>query len=313
MKICFETPTLTQASAIALGTFDGLHLGHRQVIAGMQAHAQAQGLARWVYTFKNHPAEVLRPEKTPLLLTTWQEKITLLQQLGPLEGIVLQSFDQDFSEISPEAFVEEILVKQMQTRQITVGYNFRFGHRARGDVELLSAMGQQLGFAVEVIPAQQHAGEVVSSTRIRALLAQGELAAALELLGQQYLIQGEVVRGQGIAAKVLGVPTANLAFEQTHKQLPRKGVYACQVRLATEKQLRQGVLNLGLRPTFAGQDLSLEVFILDYSGDLYGQQLEVYPQQFLRPEQRFEGPDALKAQIHRDIAQAQQFFASSPK
>jgi len=310
MNISFEIPQLHAPSSIALGTFDGLHLGHRQVVAAMLQSAQQQDLQAWVFTFQNHPATVLRPTEVPPALTLWPEKITLLQNSYALDGIVLLAFDLALSEMSPEDFVTQILVQQMQIRHVSVGYNFRFGYQARGDAMLLQRMGQELGFAVTVVPACKSAGDVVSSTRIRALLAQGQLEPALDLLAGQFLMQGEVVRGQGIAAKVLGVPTANLKLEQNQKLLPRKGVYACRVRLAGEAQYRDGVMNLGLRPTFNGQDLSLEVYILDFSGEIYGQTLEVYLQAWLRPEQRFEGPEALKTQIHLDIEQARQRLQS---
>ncbi len=309
MNICFETPTLHHDTAVALGTFDGLHLGHRQVIQCMTQTAQNLELQRWVYTFKNHPTQVLRPDQTPALLSLWQEKSTLLQRNYPLEGIVFETFDLPFSEIQPEAFVRDLLVKKMRAKHITVGYNFRFGYQARGDAELLQKLGQDLGFTVEVVSAFQHSAQVVSSTRARALIKSGVFEQALPLLADQYLIQGKVVTGQGIAARLLGVPTANLDFDQSQKQLPPKGVYACKVRIAGNDKEYKGVLNLGIRPTFAGEDLSLEVYLMDFSADLYGQVLEVYPTQFLRAEQRFEGPDALKVQIHRDIEQARHSFS----
>lgn len=304
MNICFETPTLHQDTAIALGTFDGLHLGHRQVILAMIRAAQNLQLQRWVYTFKNHPAEILRPQETPALLSLWQEKNTLLQKDFELEGIVFETFDRSFSEIQAETFVIDYLVKKMRTKHITVGYNFRFGYQARGDAKLLQQLGQELGFGVEVVPAFKQAEQVVSSTRARDLIQSGAFEQALPLLQNQYLIQGKVVSGQGIAARLLGVPTANLEFDQAPKQLPPKGVYACHVRIAGSDTVYKGVLNLGIRPTFDGASLSLEVYLMDFSADLYGQVLEVYPTQFLRPEQRFEGPDALKSQIHQDIEQA---------
>jgi riboflavin kinase/FMN adenylyltransferase len=309
MNIAFEAPRLHTPSAVALGTFDGLHLGHRQVLAAMSAQAQARALQAWVLTFKNHPATVLRPDAVPDQLTTWSEKVTLLQDAVPLEGIALLHFDQALSEMPPEQFITEILVGQMQAAHVAVGYNFRFGHQARGDTALLQRMGQELGFDVTVVPACEAHGQVVSSTRIRGLLQQGALPEALELLADAYLIQGEVIRGQGIAAKVLEVPTANIQLVSDRKALPAYGVYACTVRLPGERVQRPGILNLGLRPTFAGKTLSLEVYLMDFSGDLYGQTLEVYPRQRIRPEQRFDGPEALKAQIHQDIARARELLA----
>lgn len=302
MTICFEVPQNPFPTAIALGTFDGVHLGHQQVLQSMHEAAQAQDLQAWVFTFKNHPKAIVPPYQAPLLLSAWQEKITLLQDQLHLDGIVLQSFDKSFSEQAPETFVEEILCKRLQVKHISVGYNFRFGYKARGNVELLKTMGQDMGFSVSVVPAFAYAGEPVSSTRIRDLILEGALAEALPLLGGSYLIQGEVVRGQGIAGKFLGVPTANLDFDQGPKALPPKGVYACEIRINGEVHRYQGVLNLGLRPTFSGEGLNLEAHLLDFDGDLYGKTLQVYFKDFIRPEQKFDGPEALKAQIHQDIA-----------
>lgn len=308
MNICLEIPSLERPIALALGTFDGLHLGHRQVIEQMRSQARAKDLPQWVFSFQNHPAEVLRPELAPPLLTSWHEKLTLLQNQGPLDGVILQAFDQNFSQLSPEAFVREILVERLKVATIAVGFNFHFGYQARGNGELLQQMGRELGFDVAIVPACEAQGQVISSTRIRELLLAGQLSEALELLGGEFIIQGEVIRGQGIAAKVLGVPTANLKLEHPRKVLPPKGVYACYVRRHGHHTQHPAVMNIGNRPTFAGQNLSLEVFLMDFEGDLYGQTLEVYLKDFLRPEQRFEGPEALKAQIHQDIAAARKLL-----
>ncbi len=314
MNVCFELPSLAQPVALALGTFDGVHLGHRQVLAAMHEDARNRQLPQWVFTFQNHPAEILRPEQAPPLLSTWPEKLTLLTQAGlsqGLEGVMMLPFSKEFSQTQPEDFVQEVLVKRLRVAEVAVGFNFHFGYQARGNPELLRQMGQELGFGVKIVPAFESGGQPVSSTRIRSLITKGELPAANQLLGGPYLIQGEVVRGQGIASTVLGVPTANIRLEHERKVLPPKGVYACQVRLPGAEALRPAVLNLGNRPTFAGLTLSLEVYVMDYDGDLYGQSLEVYLQQFLRPEQRFDGPDALKTQIQQDILRARAYFQTT--
>ncbi len=308
MNICFDVPQNPFPTAVALGTFDGVHLGHAQVLQSMDTAATQAGLQRWVYTFKNHPKEVVSPQKIPALLTSWQEKVTLLQDFMPLEGIVLQSFDTAFSQQSPEDFVRDVLCRQLHVKHVSVGYNFRFGHQARGNGELLKTMGKKEGFSVDIVPAYESHEQVVSSSRIRTLLQSGKLAEALPLLRGSYLVQGKVIHGQGIAAKFLGVPTANLELNQERKLLPPKGVYACQVRINGSDQRYPGILNLGLRPTFSGEGLSLEVYLLDFEGDLYGQTLQVYFQDFIRAEEKFDGPEALKTQIHKDIARARQLL-----
>ena len=311
MNICLETPLLSQPIALALGTFDGLHQGHRQVIHAMQNLAKAHHLQQWVYSFQNHPAEVLRPEIAPPILSTWQEKVTLLQNSYQLDGIVLQAFDEAFSHLSPENFVSDILVKKLQVKALAVGFNFRFGYQARGNVDLLTQMGTELGFEVQVVPAFQVNQQTISSTLIRELIQNGKIEEALPLLNQTWLIQGEVIHGQGIAAKFLGIPTANIQLSHPKKVLPILGVYACLARPAGSKAFLPAIMNLGNRPTFDGLTLSLEVHILDFVADLYGQILEVYPQHFLRPEQKFNGPEALKQQIQQDVLDARQFFAQS--
>ena len=308
MNICFDVPSCEASTAVALGTFDGVHLGHRQVLDQMRQAAVDAELQRWVYTFKNHPKTVVRPHAAPLLLSTWEEKVSLLRRSGELEGVVLQTFDEDFSQQSPEQFVKEVLCERMRVKHLAVGYNFRFGHQARGDGALLQRMGQELGFTVTVVPAYTQQDQEVSSSRIRGLLMDGELETALPLLGGTYLVAGTVIHGQGIAAKFLGVPTANLEIDPETKALPPRGVYACDVRIEGQSPTYHGVLNLGLRPTFSGEGLSLEVFLLDFEGDLYGKQLEVFFSSFVRPEQKFDGPEALKAQIHRDIAQVRKLL-----
>lgn len=311
MNICLETPLLSQPIALALGTFDGLHQGHRQVIQAMQNQAKAHHLQQWVYSFQNHPAEVLRPEVAPPILSTWQEKVTLLQNTYELDGIVLQAFDAEFSHLSPESFVSDILVKKLHVKALAVGFNFRFGYQARGNVDLLKHMGAELGFEVQIVPPFQVNHQTISSTLIRELIQNGKIEEALPLLNQEWLIQGQVIHGQGIAAKFLGIPTANIQLGHPKKVLPVLGVYACLARPTGSKALLPAVMNLGNRPTFEGLTLSLEVHLLDFEADLYGQSLEVYPQHFLRPEQKFNGPDALKQQIQQDVLNARQFFTQS--
>lgn len=310
MKTHFDIPQFSSPCAVAIGTFDGVHLGHRAVIAAMMAEAQNRGLPAVVLSFQNHPLSVLAPDRLPPLLSTPREKALALESLNP-DAVVLLPFDAAFSQLSPAAFVTTILQEKLQAAYVTVGFNFHFGFQAQGTPELLHQLGQQHGFDVAVHPAFQAGGEAVSSSRIRKLLEQGALTESNALLGQPYLVTGQVIRGQGIASTVLGVPTANLAVDPAHKRLPPHGVYACQVKVPGHEKPFWGILNSGLRPTFSGISFSLEVFIMDFEGDLYEQELQLRLLHFIRPERRFEGPEQLKAQIQTDIHSARTLLAQT--
>jgi riboflavin kinase/FMN adenylyltransferase len=305
MNAPLDLPHLSTPSAIAIGTFDGVHLGHRSVIQEAIAFATAHNLQAAVLSFDNHPLSILAPDKAPGLLTTAAEKSQLLEAMGATP--LLMPFTRELSHMSPENFITEVLVKRLQVKHVSVGYNFNFGHQARGNGALLQEFGQRHGFSVSIHPPFLYQDSPVTSTRIRQLLQQGHLAEALPMLDQHWPIQGEVIRGQGIATTLLGVPTANLQLDPA-KLLPTFGVYACEVTLP-EGRVHPGILNLGMRPTFSGLSTSLEVYLFDLQRDLYGQTLSVEPRHFIRPEQRFPGPEALRAQIHQDIEVARQLLS----
>jgi riboflavin kinase/FMN adenylyltransferase len=304
MNAPLDLSLLSAPSAIAIGTFDGVHLGHRSVIREAITFAAAHQLQAAVLSFDNHPLSILAPDKAPGLLTTATEKAQLLQAMGATP--LLMPFTRELSHMSPETFITDVLVKRLQVKHISVGYNFNFGHQARGNGQLLKAFGERHGFSVSIHPPYLYQDSPVTSTRIRQLLQQGHLTEALPMLDQQWPIEGEVVRGQGIATTLLGVPTANLQLDPA-KLLPTFGVYACEVTLP-EGGVHPGIMNLGMRPTFSGLSTSLEVYLFDLQRDLYGQKLSVQPRHFIRPEQRFSGPEALRAQIHQDIEVARQLL-----
>lgn len=299
------TPT-----AIALGNFDGVHQGHQRVI--MPAIATSEGLVSTVLTFNPHPQEFFTGT-TRLLLTPIAEKIEQLSALG-VQQLVLLPFDRAIAALTPQEFMQQILIDQLQARQISVGFNFRFGCKRCGSVEDLQAMW---GDRVNVVPEQLMHDELdskddnlpvrISSSAIRAALTQGEVDTAHTLLGRPYSLIGNVVAGQQMGRK-LGFPTANL---QLHPQkfLPRDGVYAVQViNLAAEPIA--AVMNIGVRPTVTGdKQRTVEVHLLNWSGDLYGQELCVNLVKFLRPEQKFDSLDALKQQIKTDCENALSNFA----
>ena len=251
-----------------------------------------------VVTFCPHPQEFFTGQQRPLL-TPIPEKAACLQQLG-IEQLVLVPFDRSLSQLPPRAFVEQVLVQALQAQWISVGQDFRFGCQRSGTVLDLKQIAAEHGIPVEVAPLHLQQGERISSSTIRAALSQGEVRQANALLGRAYRLTGEVVSGQQLG-RTIGFPTANLQLP-AEKFLPRAGVYSVWAELSAGRQ--PAVMNLGHRPTVNGQQLTVEVHLLDWSGDLYGQSLTVSLEAFQRPEQKFAGLDELKAQIARDAQQA---------
>jgi riboflavin kinase/FMN adenylyltransferase len=287
-------------TALALGFFDGVHLGHQAVLK----LALSAGGRPWAYTFRNHPASVLAPERAPRLLTTFAERVEILEGLGL--GVVYSDFDLAFSQISPRRFAEEILAGRLGARWVAVGANYTFGHQGAGKVALLAELGRQLGFEVRTAGPVRVGGRVVSSTRIRQAVAGGRVEEARQLLGRPYQLRGEVVPGAARGAR-LGFPTANLR-PPAEKVLPAHGVYAVLVRY--QERLWPGVANLGVRPTFGEDQVLLEVHLFDVEVDLYGQELEVHFIRRLRPERKFPGVEALRAQIAEDCRQARELLGA---
>jgi len=298
-----QTPTV-----IALGNFDGVHRGHQQVIQAVTADSSwAAGLkpCRTVVTFDPHP-QAFFSGQSRTLLTPLPEKQQLLSALG-VEQLLLLPFNQALASLSPQDFVRDILVQQLQVQGISVGFNFRFGYRRQGQAADLVAIAATYGVPVQVVAPQRcESGERISSSAIRQALEAGDLERSRRLLGRPYSLMGSVVRGQALG-RTLGFPTANLALP-SDKFLPRLGVY--YVRVEGESLNGQpGVMNLGYRPTVAGKQLSAEVHLLDWSGDLYGQTLTVQLVEFLRSEQPFANLEALQAQIQADCQAARRLAA----
>ena len=299
MWIASSLNDLLRPSAVALGNFDGVHLGHQRVLQPILNSTSESKDARTylsVVTFTPHPREFFSGQSWQLL-TPLAEKVKQLEKLG-IEQLILLPFDSELAALSPQQFVEEILVKQLQARRISIGEDFRFGHRRVGTAADLQALAAQ--FAVEVtvctLQTSSETGHRISSSLIRQALASGDIPQANQMLGRTYSLQGKVVRGQQLGGK-LGFPTANLVLS-SDKLLPRNGVYAVRVALADEEI--KGVMNIGDRPTVGGKQRTVEVHLLDWSGDLYGRELTARLEEFLRPEQKFPSLDALKAQIATD-------------
>lgn len=278
------------STSVALGFFDGFHRGHQAII-----ESTVKQLRPISFTFRNHPAHVISSERAPGLLTTAEERKDLLEKAGT--EVVWCDFDRPFSQLGPEEFFQEILVKKLGAGRLVSGANYRFGHKAGGDVPLLRQMSAPLGIEVVTVNGVEEGGEWISSTRIRQCLSQGQLDQANRMLGRHFSFTARVVRGDQ-RGRTLGFPTANLQVPPG-KIVPAYGVYACWVERGAERFA--SVANLGVRPTVVSQgEPILEAHLLDFEGDLYGERLMVHLLHFLRPEQKFSGLDQLKSQIERD-------------
>jgi len=301
MRIVRGLPSVAperRPSAVALGVFDGVHLGHRVILGAAVAHARATGSTALACTFEPHPFEVLQPDRAPQLITTLDERLELVAACG-VDGTVVLDFTRELAAVEPEAFVKDVLVDRLAARQVVVGFNHRFGRGARGDADLLRDLGGRLGFSVDVVEPLMVDGAPVSSTAIRAALGRGDLEAAARMLGRPYTLPGKVVAGAG-RGRTLGFPTANIAPERPVLVAP--GVYACTTEVAGQRQ--RAVVNVGVRPTFGEDTLAVEAYLLDFSGDLYGQTLRLVFVSRVREERRFPSVDALRAQIAADVETA---------
>lgn len=291
-----------------IGTFDGVHAGHRVIIDRVIAAAQARGGESLVVSFHPHPRLVLRPDDTSLqLLHTLDEKVAGLAALG-LDRLVLIPFTPAFAQTTSAQFIEGILARTLGIRHLIIGYDHRFGADRGGGLAELQAAGPRLGFTVEEIPAQQIDAASVSSTRIRRALGEGQVAEAARLLGYPYSLSGTVVEGRRLG-RTLGYPTANLRLPDAHKLVPALGIYAVWAEVGGQRHA--ALLSIGRNPTVtADGPVTVEAYLLDYSGDLYGQVLTLRLLERLRGEEKFDGVEALVAQMQRDEAQARGLFAS---
>jgi riboflavin kinase / FMN adenylyltransferase len=295
---------VAKPTAVALGNFDGVHCGHQRAIELLLNHAAA--LHSTVVTFDPHPQQFFSGQ-TRQLLTTVTEKAGCLASLG-VEQLVLLTFDQDLVRLTPAEFVARILHQELSAQQIVVGADFRFGYQRAGDATMLATLAAEHGMKTHILELAFDRDQRIGSSRVRAALLDGELREVDRLLGRSYSIAGLVVPGQQLG-RTLGFPTANIDYPPI-KFLPRLGVYCVRVDTAQERQL-PGVMNIGKRPTVNGQSTSVEVHLLNWTGDLYGQQLTIYLDQFLRPEQKFAGLPELTSQIQTDCIAAQEFYHHS--
>ncbi|GJL83058.1 MAG: riboflavin biosynthesis protein [marine bacterium B5-7] len=284
------------AGAVAIGNFDGVHLGHRQVIGEVVERAKKLGVISSVMTFEPYPREYFNPTNAPARLTTCRQKMALFAQTG-INRAYCARFGKRLATTTAEDFVNNILLTQLNVTHVTVGADFRFGRARQGDVGLLADMGARHGFGVSVVADVENDGNRISSSRIRALLAEGRLEDASKLLGRPFAYSGRVIHGDK-RGRTWGFPTANFAVRRD--SFPLSGVFVVEVS-DTNGFHRYGVANVGRRPTINSTRLLIEAFLFDFSGDLYGQRLQVTFLERIREERRFESFDALKQQIGEDI------------
>jgi riboflavin kinase/FMN adenylyltransferase len=290
--------------ALAIGNFDGVHIAHQALLAETVAYAKAKNLAPGVLTFDPHPATVVAPERVPEMICTLEQRLTLLSSAGA-ERILVLPFTREIARLTPDEFVSQILVDALETRAVFVGENFRFGYKQAGTPETLRALGKQFGFVSEFLKPIHFRGEIVSSSLIRRYLASGNVSRAARLLGRCFFIDGPVVAGHGVGTKQT-VPTLNL--RPHHGQLVPRGVYITETVDPSTSRRWPSITNVGVRPTFGGDELMIETFLLTPLEGKTPEHIQVQFRRFVRAERQFPNPEALKAQIMQDVSRAQIYW-----
>lgn len=311
MKVYHSTEQMPafRKAVVTIGTFDGVHIGHQQILSQLkQEAARIQG-ETVIITFHPHPRKVVAAGQTPVfLINTIEEKIELLEKNG-IDNLVIVPFTEDFARQTPEEYCEHFLIEKFHPHTVIIGYDHRFGQARKGDYKLLELYSEKLGFELKEIPAHVINESTVSSTRIREAILNGDIELAKSLLGYDFFFEGKVVEGNKLG-RTLGYPTANLQVGIEEKLVPGNGVYAVTVALPDGTQ-KNGMMNIGVRPTVDGKKRMIEVNIFDFDKDIYGTTLRVYVKKYLRGEQKFDGLDALKQQLTIDKEQSLAFFTPS--
>ena len=289
-------------SAVTIGNFDGIHLGHRELLGRVVRSASQLGGTSVVVTFDPHPAQILAPERAPNILTPFPLKATLIEQEG-IEILVVLRFNREISMLTPEEFARSILVEKLRAAVVHVGSNFRFGHQRAGDTALLAELGRKSGFRVETLPIIKLRGHRVSSSQVRHFLSEGRVEIAGRMLGRPYTVHGAIVTGEGVGHKKT-VPTLNLG--PVEQQLPKNGVYITRTRVAGA--LHDSVTNVGHKPTFGHHRLTVETFLLNFRGEVHDEEMEIEFLHRLRDEIKFPDAGALKQQIQQDVKRSLKFF-----
>lgn len=306
MKIIgnFNSFTPHNYTVVTIGTFDGVHLGHQKIIKKLQSVAKEKGLQSVILTFFPHPRMVLQKAVELKLLNTIEERQELLSHFG-LDHLVIKKFTKEFSKLTPEQYVRDILVDELNAKHIIIGYDHRFGKNRQADIKDLIAFGKQFDFKVEEISVQDVEDVAVSSTKIRTALNMGDIKTANTFLGYDYFLTGTVIRGKQIG-KQIGFPTANIEIKEDYKLIPKNGSYI--VKAYIDDSLVYGMMNIGTNPTVDGTKQSIEVHFFDLDQDLYGRKLKVELIHRLRHEQKFESLESLQSQLKTDKENALLFI-----
>ena len=296
---------LDGGSAVTIGVFDGVHLGHQRLVSRLKDAAERRGLTAVVLTFRNHPASALRAGFEPRYLTMPDERARLLQEAGA-DQVILATFDLDLSKLGAKAFAG-LLQESLDMRTLVAGPDFAMGHNREGGVPVIKKLGEEMGFTLEIVePLVGPGGEIVRSTAVRTAVSQGDMERAAALLGRLYSIAGAVVKGHGRGGP-LGFPTANL-HSPPDRLTPRDGIYAAWVEIDGARYMSAS--SIGERPTFPGAGRSMEAFVLDFDGDLYGKELRLEFVRRLRGEEKYDTVEQLQAQVHRDIGETRRVLGA---
>lgn len=289
---------------ITIGNFDGIHIGHQQVLKAVRKRAEQLKLPSIVYTFEPHPLKVIAPQKSPPLLTTPEEKIELIKASG-IDYLILARFTKEFASQHPKKFVANILAGQLKAKEVWIGHDYAFGKGRRGTIEYLKELGNEFGFKVYVIPAYKKRNLVVSSSKIREYIWNGQIKEAEKFLGRPYSVSGKVIKGRNIG-RHLGFPTANISIH--NELIPKDGIYAVRVLLG--KKVYKGAANIGVAPTFLTKKRAVEVHIIGFEKNIYGKKLKIEFIERLRGEKIFKTAEELAIQIKRDVEKVKKILKS---
>ena len=286
----------TDYTVLTIGTFDGVHLGHQKVLERLTKEAKNNNLKSTVLTFFPHPRTVLNPNKPLKLINSVNERTDLLSK-SKIDNLIIHPFDKSFSELDPEKYVLEILVKKLKAKIILIGYDHKFGKNRTADINDLKMYGEKYGFKVIEIKAEEISNIAISSTKIRKAISEGDISTAKEYLGYDVTLSGRIVHGKSIG-RTIGFPTANVEVSEEYKLLPKNGVYLIQ-SIINKKQVF-GMMNIGVKPTLIESSKTIEINFFDFEGDLYDRNIRVNIKQFIRDEIKFESLELLKSQIQKD-------------